>query len=136
MTQRLLLLALVLSVAACATKKYVQNLPLDSGVKAVYEAPFDKVKRSSYDALAELSYSVKEQQWDQRGEHTWVIVASQGLSAGTAGRYARIVIEKSEKEQTVYVVVESKASSRGAAAQDEDDAKAMQSRIEKRLASK
>ena len=136
MIQRLTALALFLALTACATKKSVMALPLDSGQKAVYEAPFDKVKRSAYDALTELGYSVKDQQWDQRGEHTWVITASQGLSAGTAGRYSRIAIQKGEKEQTVYVVVESKASSRSAGAQDEDDAKSMLSRIEKRALSK
>jgi hypothetical protein len=79
---------------------------------------------------------VKEEKWDHRDQNAWSVTASQGLSAGTAGRFARIIIMKAEAEQTVYVVIESKASSRTAAAQDEDDAKSLHARIEKRVTSK
>jgi hypothetical protein len=111
----------------------MMSRPLDSGLKAVYAAPFDKVKKAFYDVVAELDYSIKDEKWDGRDETSYVINTSVGLSSGGAGKYARFVIQKSEKEQTVYVLVESKAATRGATASDEDDAKSIQARIEKRV---
>jgi len=136
MSRRLLMLALLLSFTGCATRKYMLSRPLDSGLKAVYAAPFDKVKRACYDTIAEVDYSIKDEKWDGRDDTCWVINTSVGLSSGGAGKFARIVIQKSEKEQTVYVLVESKAGTRGAAAGDEDDQKSLQARIEKRVTGK
>lgn len=127
---------LLLALASCTTKKQVMAKPLDLGLKAVYEAPFDKVKRASYDALAELTFSVKEEKWDSRDANTWVITASQGLSSGSTGRYARIAIEKTDAKQTVYVLVEAKAATKDAASVDEAIAKDLQGRIEKRVQAK
>ena len=136
MVQRLLILALLLSSVSCATRKYMMSRPLDNGLKTVYPVAFDKVKRACYDTVAELGYTVKDEKWDGRDDTCWVINTSSGLSSGGAGKYARIVIQKSEKEQTVYVLVESKAATRGATAADEDDQKSMQARIEKRVTGK
>ncbi len=136
MVPRLLILALLLSSTSCATRKYMMSQPLDNGLKAVYDAPFDKVKRACYDVIAELSYSIKDEQWDHRDDKAWVINSSVGLASGGAGKYARFVILKSEKEQTVYVLVESKAGTRGAAQADQDDQKSIQARIEKRVTGK
>ena len=134
---RLVLAALLLTVSSsCATRKYMLSRPLDSGVKAVYPAPFDKVKRATYDALADLQYGVKDELWDSRDSNAYVINTSQGLSTGSTGKYARVVILKSEQEQTVYVYVESKAATRSSAAGDEDDARSIQGRIEKRVTAK
>lgn len=110
--------------------------PLDEGVKAVYQAPFDKVKRAAYDSLATLTFTVKDEKWDGRSENCYLINSSQGLSTGSTGRYARIVIEKTETTQTVYVLVESKASSHDSAPVDEAIAKDLQSHIEKRVTAK
>jgi hypothetical protein len=133
---RLLPLVLLLVVGGCATRKYMMSRPLDNGLKAVYAAPFDKVKRAAYDALAELTYGVKDEKWDERDKECFVINSSQGLGSGTAGRYARVVLQKGEAEQTVYVLVESKAASRDSSTADEDAAKGIQSRIEKRVTNK
>jgi hypothetical protein len=136
MTRRLLALAFLLSSMSCATRKYMMAQPLDSGLKAVYDAPFDKIKRACYDVIAELSYTVKDEQWDHRDDKAWVINSSVGLASGGAGKYARFVIQKSEKEQTVYVLVESKAGTRASAQADQDDQKSIQARIEKRVTGK
>ena len=133
MTRRVLVLALLLPSTSCATRKYMMAQPLDSGFKAVYDAPFDKVKRSCYDVIAELGYTVKDEQWDRRDDKAWVINSSVGLASGGAGKYARFVIQKSEKDQTVYVLVESKAGTRASAQADQDDQKSIQARIEKRV---
>jgi hypothetical protein len=133
---RLVLLALLLTTSACATRKYMLSRPLDSGAKAVYTAPFDKVKRATYDALADLQYGVKDELWDNRDPNAYVINTSQGLSSGSTGKYARVVIMKGDAEQTVYVYVESKAATRSSAAADEDDGKNIQGRIEKRVTAK
>lgn len=131
-----LLPLLLIALAACTTRKAMMAKPLDLGLKAEYEAPFDKVKRASYDALSELSFGVKEEKWDSRDRNTWVITASQGLSSGSTGRYARVVIEKTDAKQTVYVLVEAKASTKDAASVDEAIAKDLQARIEKRTLAK
>jgi hypothetical protein len=133
---RLLSLALLMAVGGCATRKTMLARPLDNGVKAAYPAAFDKVKRAAYDALSDLNFGVKDEKWDGRSENCWVINSSKGLSSGSAGQYARIVIEKTETEQTVYVVVESKAATRDSNAADEDTAKGIQARIEKRVTNK
>ena len=136
MAPRLLLLAVLVCGASCTTRKYMMSQPLDSGQKAVYEAPFDKVMRACYDVIAELSYTVKDERWDHREDKAWVINSSLGLASGGAGKYARIVILKSEKEQTVYVLVESKAGSRATVQGDLDDQKSFHARIEKRVTGK
>jgi hypothetical protein len=136
MTLRLLLVAVLISGTSCTTRKYMLSQPLDSGQKAVYEAPFDKVLKACYDVIAELSYNVKDERWDHREDKAWVINSSVGLASGGAGKYARIVILKSEKEQTVYVLVESKASSRASVQADLDDQKSFLARIEKRVTGK
>ncbi len=129
-------LLLGLALAGCASRKSVMAKPLDSGVKAVYDAPFEKVKRAAYDALGELVFKVHEEKWDGRAENVWVIQGSQGLSTGSTGRYVRIAIEKTEKEQTVYVFVEAKAASRDTQSVDDAIAKDLQSKIEKRALAK
>lgn len=128
--------ALLLVCAGCTTRKNMLARPLDEGVKAVYQAPFDKVKRAAYDSLATLTFTVKDEKWDGRSENCYLINSSQGLSTGSTGRYARIVIEKTETTQTVYVLVESKASSHDSAPVDEAIAKDLQSHIEKRVTAK
>lgn len=138
MTKRLILAALLLASVSCATKKWMAARPLDSGVKAVYAAPFDKVKRACLDTLVERGFNSKDkdEKWDDRGENTYVINSSKGLSAGTTGQYARVVIQKTDKDQTVYVLVESKAATRDSNAADEDAAKGIQAGIEKRVTAK
>ena len=136
MDRRLLLLVLPLLAVSCATRKSMLARPLDNGIKAEYEAPFDKVKRAVYDSLADMTFSVKDEKWDARDSNSYVINSSQGLSTGSTGRYARVVIEKTETKQTVYVLVESKAAVRDAATVDEAIAKDLQGRIEKRALGK
>ena len=55
---------------------------------------FDKVKRAASDSLADMTFTVKDEKWDARDQNTYVFNSSQGLSTGSTGRYARIVIEK------------------------------------------
>lgn len=138
MTKRLLLLAFVVVGAACATKKWMMSRPLDSGVKAVYKAPYDKVLRAAFDTLIDRGFGYKEEdkRWDDRAENTFVINSSKGLSAGSTGQYARVVIQKTDFEQTVFVLVESKAASRDSNAADEDVARGIQTGIEKRVTGK
>ena len=140
MTQvRLLLLALLLvGTASCATKKYMKSRPLDAGIKVVYKVPFDKVKRAAFDSLIERGFGYKDDDygWDERGENAFFINSSKGLALGSTGQYARVVIMKTDSEQTVFVLVETKASSRDANAADEDSAKGIHSGIEKRVTAK
>src|SRR6185436_8806397 len=110
---RLLLLALLLAAtASCTTKKYMKSRPLDSGVKVVYKTDFDKVKRAAFDSLIERGFGYKDDDygWDERNNKAFYINSSKGLALGTTGQYARVIIEKTESEQTVFVLVETKAS--------------------------
>jgi hypothetical protein len=138
---RLLLLALLLaSTASCTTKKYMKSRPLDAGIKVVYKAPFDKVKRAAFDSLIERGFHYKDEDfgWDERNDKAFFINSSKGLALGSTGQYARVVIEKTDgdKEQNVFVLVETKAAGRDAAAADEDSAKGIHSGIEKRVTAK
>jgi hypothetical protein len=136
--KRILLLGLALAVAGCATKKYMMSKPLDAGMKAVYNAPFDKVRRAAQDALSERGFHFdrdKDEKWLE-ADNAHMINSSKGLSAGTAGQYARIVITKGDSQQTVFVLVESKAATRDAGSADEDVAKGVHSGIEKRVTAK
>jgi hypothetical protein len=131
-----LLLPVLLAAVSCTTRKTVMARPLDAGMKSEIEAPFDKVKRAALDALSELSFAVKDEKWDARDPNSYVITSSQGLSSGSTGRYARLVIEKSETKQTVYVLVESKAATHDAATVDEAVARDLQGRLERRALGK
>ena len=122
-----------LLLQACATRKGVTSKPLDAGVKAVYAAPFDKVKKAVFDSLAEMTFGVKEDKWDGRSENCYLIVASQGLSSGTLGRYCRVVIEKGDAEQTVYVIMESKVVGKDAETFDESLAKDFHAHVGARI---
>jgi hypothetical protein len=138
---RLLLFAVLLvATASCTTKKYMKSRPLDAGIKIVYKAPFDKVKRAAFDSLVERGFHYKDEDygWDERNEKAFFINSSKGLALGSTGQYARVVIEKTDgdKEQTVFVLVETKASSRDSGAADEDSAKGIHSGIEKRVTAK
>ena len=127
---------LLLGLLSCTTKKAMMAKPLDLGLKAEYEAPFEKVKRAAYDSLAEMTFTVKEEKYDSRDSNTFVITSSQGLGSGSTGRYARIAIEKTDTKQTVHILVEAKASTRDAATVDEAIAKDLLGRIEKRVQAK
>jgi hypothetical protein len=131
-TAALLLLPVLLH--GCTTKKGMAAKPLDVGIKAIYAAPFDKVKRAAFDTMSELDFSIKEEKWDGRSENCYLILGSQGIASAPLGRLCRVVIEKSDTEQTLYVHVESKTLSKDAQAVDEAVAKDFHSRIEKRLA--
>ncbi|MBI3854433.1 MAG: hypothetical protein HY293_01945 [Planctomycetes bacterium] len=135
---RMLLLALLLTGASCATKKWMASRPLDAGLKQVYKAPFEKVQRAAFDAIVERDFHYKDEdkRWDDRAEKTYVITASKGLSAGSTGQYARVVIQKGDSEQTVNVLVESKAATRDSGAAEEDAAKGILGSIEKRVTAK
>ena len=137
---RFLLLALLLAAtASCTTKKYMKSRPLDAGIKSVYKAPFEKVKRAAFDSLIERGFSYKDDDygWDERNDKAFFINSSKGLALGSTGQYARVIIEKTtDAEQTVFVLVETKAASRDANAADEDSAKGIHSGIEKRVTAK
>lgn len=139
MPKRLLLLALLAAVgSSCATKKWMMSRPLDSGIKATYKVPFEKVQRAAFDTLIERGFGYKEEdkKWDDRAENAFVINSSKGLSAGSTGQYARVVIQKTDSEQTVFVLVESKAATRDSNPADEDAAKGILAGIEKRVTAK
>lgn len=136
---RVLLLALLLAAtASCATKKYMKSRPLDAGIKVVYKAEFDKVKRAAFDSLIERGFHYKDDDygWDERNDKAFFINSSKGLAVGSTGQYARVVIEKGATEQTVFVLVDTKAASRDSAAADEDSARGIHSGIEKRVTAK
>ena len=128
------LLLIPLLFQACTTKKGMAAKPLDVGIKAVYAAPFDKVKRAALDAMSQLDFSIKEEKWDGRSENSYLILGSQGIASAPLGRLCRVVIEKGDAEQTLYVSVESKTLSKDTQATDEAVAKDFLSRVEKRLA--
>jgi hypothetical protein len=134
----LLLVLLLVGTTSCATKKYMKSRPLDAGVKVVYKTDFDKVKRAAFDSLIERGFGYKDDDygWDERNDKAFYINSSKGLALGTTGQYARVIIEKTESEQTVFVLVETKASGRDSKAADEDAAKGIHSGIEKRVTGK
>src|SRR4030095_5356399 len=79
---RLLLLALLLAgTASCATKNYMKARPLDAGVKVVYKAPFDKVKRAAFDSLIERGFHYKDEDfgWGERHDKAFFINYCKGL---------------------------------------------------------
>jgi hypothetical protein len=132
-----LVLGLLLAGISCATRKGMRSRPLDAGLKVIYNAPFDKIKQAAFDSLIERGFSYKNDYgWDERNERAFYINSSKGLALGSTGQYARVVIEKTDTEQTVFVLVETRASSHDSAAADEDVAKGIHSGIEKRVTAK
>jgi len=127
-------LPLLFLFAACTTKKEMLNAPSDAGVKAVYKEAFDPVKKASMDSLAELGFSFKQE--GLKDEFTWWALYSQGLSSGTAGRYARLTIAKGDVERTVYFHVKSKTESDEARKLDDLLAQDLHKKTAARLAAK
>lgn len=125
-----LALALLLP-AGCVTKKQIAGRPSDAGIKVVYPQDFAKVKRAALDALGELAFDLKEDKWAD--EYRYQIIASQGLTTGTAGRLVRILIEKGEKERTTYILVESRAGNQDASPVDDAIARDLHRKMDIRL---
>lgn len=103
------LIAILPLLAACATRSEVENLPPDSGVKAIYKESYDKVKLAAQHTALELGFKLKKE--GMKDEHTYFFLSSQGLGTGSSGRYLRVVIPTGEAERAVYVLVRSKAES-------------------------
>ena len=127
------LLILPLLLQACTTKKGMTAKPLDTGIKVVHTAPFEKVKKAVLDAMSELDFTIKEEKWDGRSENSYLILGSQGIASAPLGRLCRVVIEKGEAERTLYVHVESKTLGKETLATDEAVAKDLIGRVDKRL---
>lgn len=125
---------LLVVLGACATKKEMLNAPSDSGVKAAYKESFDQVKKASMDSLAEMGFGFKQE--GMKDEFTWFALYSQGLSSGTAGRYARLTIAKGDTERTVYFLVRSKTESDEARKLDDVLAQDLHRKTAARLAAK
>jgi len=106
-------LSAFLALAACATRSELRSLPSDAGIARSYTGSFDKVKLACRDALGQLKLSIKEGEKDTGPltETTYRIIASQGISTGTVGRYARILIEDQKGTCVVRILVRSKAES-------------------------
>src|SRR5262245_46631780 len=93
--RRLFLLAAAALLPACATRSELRNMPSDAGVLKTYTAPFDKAKIACRDSLSELGFKIKDGEKDSGPVTDKVhrLIASQGISTGTVGRFARIMIE-------------------------------------------
>jgi hypothetical protein len=108
----------------------MRSLPSDAGSKATFKESFDKVRLAAQDSTSELGFKIKEQ--SGAGQEASYI-ASQGLSAGTSGRYVRVRAVQSGDEVSVFVAVRSKAESREALQTDELIEKDILKRIGGRL---
>jgi FAD/FMN-containing dehydrogenase len=130
-TARLLVLSTLIA-AGCQTRNKVRQAPSDAGVAATYAAPLGRVHTASRDAIAEMGFTVRE---DEGTDATgWRILASQGLSSGTLGRITRVVLEQQSATATVVrVLVESKLDTQEAAAADNAMANELQRKIAGRL---
>ena len=121
---------LPLLLGACQTRAAIRNAPSDAGIAASYAGDFDRVKQASRDAVAEASFTVREDgAWDK----AWRIVATQGLSSGTVGRMVRVVLQPG-MPVGVHVLVRSKVDTREAEVADDALAQDIHKRIAARLA--
>lgn len=130
---RPILLAAIVVLAGCQTKSKVLQAPSDAGISKTYDAPMDKVQRACRDAVAASRFGIKEKETKYVDESRYMILASQGLSAGSTGRYVRIMIENQQTRCTVRVLVESKIDSQDAAPGDNAAAEGLHKEIAERL---
>jgi hypothetical protein len=133
--RRLVLLASAALLPACATRSELRSMPSDAGIAKTYTATFDKAKLACRDALGELGFRIKEGEKDTGPvtETVYRVIGSQGISSGTVGRYARILIEDAQGTCVVRVLVQSKAESRENAQIDPLIAEDLHKRIAARL---
>jgi hypothetical protein len=129
-------IALPLLLAACATKGEMRNLPSDAGTKDSYSAGWDKIRLAAQDTCAELGFEIKPK--ETLALETEVrLLASQGLSSGTGGRYLRVRLVKGEgAEVAVYVAIRSKVDSSDARKVDDLMEKDFQKKLAARLSAK
>jgi len=127
-------LAVALASAGCQTKSKVLGAPSDAGISKPYEAPMDKVQRATRDALAEAQFGIKEKETKYLDDARYQILAGQGLSAGSTGRYVRVIIENEKTRCTVRVLVESKVDSQAATPADIAIGEDLHKRIAARIA--
>lgn len=129
---RLVILATLTVLAACQTRTDLKSAPSDDGVAATYAADFDTARRAARDALGEASFGIRE---DKEWDGGWRIIASQGLTSGTFGRIARVLVQRgSETETVVRVLVRSKLDTRDAVSADQALSEDLQKKIAARLA--
>jgi hypothetical protein len=130
--KRLLMAPLIL-LAACATKSEVKGMPPDTGLKAVYKEPFEKVKLAAQHTALELGFKLKEE-W-MASEHSTYILYSQSMAPGS-GRWLRYHIPTGEAERVTYVFVQSKSESNDNRRTDDLLAQEIHKKIAARLAAK
>ena len=125
-------------VAGCATGKKVRNMPSDAGVERTYKADFEKTQQAGRDAMSEGGFTIRDASKDDKamGEGLWHLQGSQGLKANTVGRYARLRIQKREKDVSIRVLIVSKVDSTDAALGDTAIANALHEGIARRLKKK
>ena len=131
-----LLIAVPLLLAACATKGEMLSLPSDAGTKAVYKAPFEKVRLAAQDTSGELDFEIKPKETTTTDAEVRFL-SSQGISSGTSGRYLRVRVVKGEGDEvTVFAVIRSKTESSEARMTDDliekDFHKKVAARLEKK----
>ncbi len=127
------LFALAIAAIGCQTKSKVLGAPSDAGISKTYEAPMDKVQRATRDALADAQFGIKEKETKYLDDSRYQILASQGLSAGSTGRYVRVMVENEKTRCTVRVLVESKVDSQAATPADIAIGEDLHKRIAARL---
>ena len=99
---------------------------------------FQKAKLGGRDALSEGGFSIRVASEGDRSpnEGLWPLQGSQRLQTPTVGRYARIRLQKREKDVSIRVLIVSKVDSSDAALGDTAIANALHEGIAKRLKKK
>jgi hypothetical protein len=132
--KRVFALAAAAILSACSTRKDLDTLPSDAGIPKTYAAPVEKVRLAAQDSLAELAFKPVDKYTRSLTEARWRIIAGQGVSAGSTGRYARVDVEDQKTQCTVWIVVRSKMDSREAMGTDNVLAEDLHKKIAARLA--
>lgn len=121
-------------VAGCATRKKVLSMPADAGEEKTFPVTLEQAREASRNAVGELGFRVLyDRPFTEHTAEMWVVFGSQGLSANTVGRYARVVIDPRSKPLSVRAIVVSKQASPEAAVTDNALAAELHAKIAGRL---
>jgi len=100
--KRTRILALTVTLGACASVGGMRSAPLTEGVPRTFAAGHTTVLNASREAVVEAGLAIDEVR--QVNDRTWMIIAKKGASGFTWGELVRVVVQEESPSETMVRV--------------------------------
>lgn len=93
-----LIAALLVAPAACASTTSVQNAPLHAGTSRTFDADYDRTLTAAREAMLEAGLTMESA--NEVDDDTWIIVSKSGTSAFSWGERVRVAVVREAPAKT------------------------------------